>query len=607
MYGETLLEQSAAGLVIEIFCPNIYVTLNNVTAKGNNGGLGGNIAIFLIISKANSSSTVINNSRIIDGHALKGGGLVFISRQSHMHDTMKYPTIIENHSFDLGILTICDTIFHNNSAIISGGAMYMAHHSYDTTISYLKHITITNCIFAENGGKGSSIDILQVSLQPMTPFLNTSLVMCNFTNNQLVSDDGAILKIFSDKVSIINCTFANNNSTAISLSSAYLNLYGNILFENNTARLGGAMKINEASLIFVYDGTHVRFVNNRAEEKGGAIYAKTSCVDSSVSTAVCFLQPAPPYDMPVISEFTRWMKLEFVNNSAKVSGDALYGGDFDRCSTTLPYYLNKTYHRYSYFVEIFKRVFHMKQQYRPSAISSDSRKVCFCNHNTGNLESCTAIQDQIMVYPGQNFTVSVITMGQMNSSSRGRVNASLLDEVYPSHRLIRVSYPTLSDKCIDTTYILMSNRNHAQVSFAPETAGLYCNITTAALTIHLLPCPIGFQLSHTAPYRCSCDPFLSKFLILNLQITCSIINQTISVPQKAIWFGCLNTQHQNQSSLNCDSLIVTPHCGHYCRNTQSNSTTLRIPLSDLDVQCSDGHTGIMCGTCNQGTVESLVT
>ena len=100
--------------------------------------------------------------------------------------------------------------------------------------------------------------------------------MCNFTNNQLVSDDGAILKIFSDKVSIINCTFANNNSTAISLSSAYLNLYGNILFENNTARLGGAMKVNEASLIFVYDGTHVRFVNNRAEEKGGAIYAKTS-------------------------------------------------------------------------------------------------------------------------------------------------------------------------------------------------------------------------------------------------------------------------------------------------------------------------------------------
>ena len=169
MYGETLLEQSAAGLVIEIFCPNIYVTLNNVTAKGNNGGLGGNIAIFLIISKANSSSTVINNSRIMDGHALKGGGLVFISRQSHMH-TMKYPTIIENHSFDLGILTICDTIFHNNSAIISGGAMYMAHHSYDTTISYLKHITITNCIFAENGGKGSSIDILQVSLQPRHHF-----------------------------------------------------------------------------------------------------------------------------------------------------------------------------------------------------------------------------------------------------------------------------------------------------------------------------------------------------------------------------------------------------------------------------------------------------
>ena len=198
----------------------------------------------------------------------------------------------------------------------------------------------------------------------------------------------------------------------------------------------------------------------------------------------------------------------------------------------------------------------MKQQHELSSISSDPRKVCFriCNESPHN-KSCNKT-DPIMVYPGQKFTVSVITVGQMKSSSKGRINASLLHEDYPSHRLIRVSYPTLSDKCIDTTYILMSNRNHAQVSFAPETAGLYCNITTAALTVHLLPCPIGFQLSRTAPYRCSCDPFLSKFLILNLQITCSIINQTISVPQKAIWFGCLNTQHQNQSSLNCDSLIV---------------------------------------------------
>ena len=150
--------------------------------------------------------------------------------------------------------------------------MYMAHYNHATMI--IKQVTIANCTFTENDSKGSSLEIIQHSLQPMTPFLNTSFVLCNFTNNRLANDDGAVVSICSDKVSLMDCTFTGSSSTAISLSNAYLDLYGNILFENNTADLGGAMKINEASLIFIHNGIHVRFINNRAK-KGGAIYVKT--------------------------------------------------------------------------------------------------------------------------------------------------------------------------------------------------------------------------------------------------------------------------------------------------------------------------------------------
>ena len=373
MYGETSVHHKLpGGLIVDIASPN---TLINVTAKGNTGGLGGNIAIFLVIFNANSSNVVINNSHIMDGHAFKGGGLAFWSEQNQ-----KYTGLDFNAEKDHNILTICNTYFHNNSATHSGGALYMAHFSYDTTISHLKHVTITNSTFIENSGTGTTVDIVQHSLQPMTPFFNTSLVSCNFTNNRLKNGDGTVLIINSDKVSLINCTLTGNNSTAISLNNAYLDLYSNTLFENNTAKLGGAMKINEGSLIFVHNNTKVSFVNNRAEEKGGAIYVKTSCKDSSKSTVICFLQPAvpPPYDMP-INEFTKWMTLEFINNSAKVSGDALYGGDFDRCSTTLSYALNNSHHhkRYSHCNDIFKGIFDMKQQYGSSSISSDPHEVCF--------------------------------------------------------------------------------------------------------------------------------------------------------------------------------------------------------------------------------------
>ena len=593
MYGTSLDHSVAGGLVFIIASPNIHVTLVNITAKGNTGGLGGNIAIFLAIFNANSSIIVIKHGHIMDGYALKGGGLAFLLKQNHdiVHT-------FEKHSFDHSILTLHDTHFNNNSALISSSAMYIAHYSHDTT-SHLKHITITNCTFTKNKGVESTVDIMQHSLQPMTPFLNTTLTMCSFRNNTLLNDYGAILMIYSDKVSLINSTFTGNNSTAISLTSAYLNLYGNILFKNNSARLGGAMKINEASIVFVYRGTNVSFINNRAEEKGGAIYVKTSCMDSSVSTLVCFIQPAPPYYMTAISEFTKLMTLEFVNNSAKVSGDVLYGGDFDQCYTTLPYSLNKIWTRqhYNYSVHIFNALFNMEKQRELSAISSDPRKVCFCNKSLST-KSCTTMKTPIQTYPGQEFTVSVITIGQNGSSAKGRVNASLLNENFMSHRLFRVSYPILTNECVNLTYIVQSNRSRARLTFAPESTGTYCKINTVDMIVQILPCPLGFQLSHTAPYVCSCDPFISNFFIFNLQVICSIDNLTISVPQKVVWFGCFNPQ-QNQSSLNCNSLVVTPNCDH-CRNAPSNSKTVKIPLTNLDEQCSEGHTGIMCGTCKPG-------
>ena len=243
-------------------------------------------------------------------------------------------------------------------------------------------------------------------------------------------------------------------------------------------------------------------------------------------------------------------------------------------------------------------LFNMEKQQGSSIISSDPRKVCFCSNSLSN-KSCTTRKVPIQAYPGQEFMVSIVTIGQNGTSSRGKVNASLLNEIYPNHTLVSVSHPVLTDKCVNLTYILKSNRNHAQLIFTPETASSYCKIATVTVDLiaRIILCPLGFQLTNTAPYVCSCDPFLSKFLMLNLQIKCNINKQTISVPQKAIWFGCFDQEQQNQSSLNCDSLVVTPNCGHYCRNAQGNSTIVEIPLIDLDEQCSDGHTGILCGTC----------
>ena len=168
----------------------------------------------------------------------------------------------------------------------------------------------------------------------------------------------------------------------------------------------------------------------------------------------------------------------------------------------------------------------MKQQRGRSNISSDPRRVRFCNTSTSwSSNLCNTTNDCIKAYPGQTFRVSVVTVGQMGGSTQGRINATLMNETYPSHILQSKGLLTTTDKCVNLSYVLKSNRtDHAQLSFAPETASRYCKITTADLLVRILPCPLGFQLRHTAPYVCSCDPFLSKFLTLYLPITCNINN-----------------------------------------------------------------------------------
>ena len=184
---------------------------------------------------------------------------------------------------------------------------------------------------------------------------------------------------------------------------------------------------------------------------------KTFSMDS---TAICFIQLAPPqpYNMP-ISEFTIRMTLEFINNSAKISGDALYGGNLDQYSTTLPCSVNNSqdHQHYSHFIEFFKETFNIKQQHELSSISSDPRRICFCNKSLCN-KFCNTTKESIKAYPGRKFNVSVITVGQMRGSTQGRRNAFLVNEKYPSHRLFRVGRPISTDKCVNLTCFEVKQR-----------------------------------------------------------------------------------------------------------------------------------------------------
>ena len=585
----------SGGVNVYIRCPNVLVKIVNVTAQGNTGENGGNLALFLFLYNTNSSMIIIDNSQIINGKAKKGGGLrVWISNGS-----------TNNTSHVL----ISNTLFRNNSCRSAGGALYIAYYSegmYAFT-GIERQVIIRNCTFIFNHGDGAAMETIQhfsassSNYHHFTHWFQTSIESCTFEDNFIpFNEGGPILDFISVEVSITDCTFTGSNTTVISLRNTYVNLFGDILFQNNKARVGGALKICDASLLFAHNGTHVRFVNNSAQE-GGAIYAQQPCMDT---WPLCPIQPAMPRNILVV-EFVKLMKFEFTNNSAAIAGDAVYGGGLDRCTTIVPYVwnttnplINKTYHYYWFSKEIFTEIFDTRWQQGPSWISSDPFGVCFCQGSQEYNMSCiTNLKPGKAYYPGEEITVSMITVGQMNGSTLGMIQATLLGEDLYQHSLTQSSHPETSAKCVNLTFILNSNKGSAQINFKPVTIEIASRYTifTANLTIELLHCPLGFQLTDTALPNCSCNPL---FIELNLQVVCDINNKTVSVPQRTMWFGCFDPKQQNES-LSCNNLAVTKHCNYHC-HISARGTSVEVPVNDIDSQCSPGHTGIMCGACKPG-------
>ena len=594
MYGNNYNE--ASGLKLVIHRTKIQVSLQNITAQGNAGKYGGNLAIS--VSQTVESRIVVHNSRIVDGRADKGAGLRFWYTQNPSMKTMTANDVQD-------ILSIHDTLFQNNSAQVTAGAMFVAYEMRNSTFldNLVRQILITGCNFSKNVGNGAAMEIVQLTGYRM-PNFQTVINACGFEDNSNpFRYIGPILDFIAVEVSVINCTFARSNNTVISLRNSYLWLSGDILFENNSATIGGGLKLCDTSLVFANMETTVYFVNNSAK-KGGAIYVQQQCMDTR---PLCFLQPFVPVGVP-LEDVIKTIKFEFVNNSASIAGDILYGGNIDQCSTVGVYHWNATERRkdYRYNKEVFDEIFEYQNPHGPSLISSDPRGVCFC-HSTefqryNYKQTCLASIDPLIKYPGEIITVSVITVGQMNGSTLGIITANLLNED-ENHTLVRLDNPVLSASCISLSFIVESNREIAHVTFKPvitEVLTIYGTIFPN-LTVHLHQCPVGFELSDKPPYECVCNPVLSKFLVDASEVKCNISSNTISFQQRRMWIGCLDTENENKFST-CKNLIVAPNCDYYCHSAKNDShnRVIEISVMDPDSQCSPGHTGILCGACKPG-------
>ena len=388
---------------------------------------------------------------------------------------------------------------------------------------------------------------------------------------------GAMDILHIENVTFIDCEFYDNVGTAIVAVRSALHFSGTIVFRNNTGYDGGAMSFAGGSYVYISNDTNVVFENNKAENAGGAVFVNQD------ATYHCFFRQSPedPCNLPCSIPFN----LSFINNTAQKGGDAMYEADMSNCM-----YCHLSSCTGEDLVSHTPSGLYLEPSFDsdPSQISSDPIHVCLCEHRKINCSITTRNETH---YPGEEFTISAVNVGDMQVAVAGTVYAQLLpqyieailgelqhfQEVTPNY-CTELKYTILSKPgLVGMTLTLSSDRilgyEHEENT---KRHVVYFNIT-------LLPCPLGFYLSDY-PHQCICDTKLKSN-----NIPCNITTQTIR-RSGTVW---VNASFDGNIS---DGVIVHKDCPFgYCK-TEEVGVNLKHP----ETQCAFNHSGTLCGACQPG-------
>ena len=582
---------NARGLEVSVHCPNVHVLINNVTIGNNSGG---NLQINVTNFDDGSQSCIkVSNSWIYRGRGALGSGIEFSSHTQGQKSENSSCT----HSHH--ILNIYNTTFVSNYAGSDNSAISLRSSNERCNCIAMK-IEFQFCSFAYNHGIGPMISVFRelTSISHLSSTLNVSFEHCEFYHN--TASNFPILDIVCTSIVVSNSFFTRNNGTAISLHNSCLNLYGIVTFQHNNAEYGAALKILDQSVVFLHKYSHVQFINNSALI-GGALFVQEANVDIN-NIPLCIFQPVLPQGTP-IEDFNNSLGVQFINNTAAVDGDAIYGGSITNCYTITKYSYHGCVHQFG-SLQIFKQYVDMSGQLGPSWISSRPQGVCFCHDNeTMPHYSCQTEHPVINAYPGARFSISVITVGQLNGSTSGIIQATLKNQ-NSFHKLVSHSVSNYSNRCVTLTFSLLTNLSMAAIYLQPLSKYII-NTFGVKVDVQMSPCPLGFELILAEDnYKCDCNSIfqyhlkhlkhLNEFSFWGDSIICDINTVMLTVKSTHLWFGCLKFDNESH----CKAFGVSNNC-EFCLHGHRNFTKFN---NDL---CPFGQTGILCGQCKHGLSRTL--
>ena len=607
MHNVTMVNNSAAfgGAIGVVNEAELNIGGQNCFERNSVSRSGGSIYV-----SSSSNATITGVNVFNKNSARRGGALYVLASSAQIDGSTTFDENLPSGSRGRGSALYLNeanvafkglTCFHNNSAGPRGrgGAVYMFNASLSFTggsyfrsneanrggaiyLSDARVIFHDNTYFYENraDSRGGVMYVFRSSITLNGPEENV------FEENYVAGRGGvAYLADGSIVLGRESSTTSFSRNTADLLGGAilsydgYLHLRGEVRFNTNRADYGGALALYGMSRVRLNPTLRVNLTNNRANFDGGAIYFADSVSSSQCTNIVpveCFVT--------IGSDSFENISLNFLKNSAQMSGNALYGGLMDSCrlyfgnnlsdSTLCQDRSGNSFS--SNGLEVLRNISTISL----SDISSPPVRICVCENES--IHICNK-DINVAVRPGQKFSLSIASLGQ----ARHIVNSTVLSKnVFFSndHRLSPAIQLTGKSTCTQVTYRLFASVTNVRARYQLYFDGPCQSLNRGLdLNIDVLPCPVGFKLLGE---ECVCEESIKNFTE-----SCFIDNVSIERATNNFWIS----QQMNDSGPIDGVVIHQSGCPFdYCM-----SSAINVTLDNPDLQCDNNRSGVLCGTCKE--------
>ena len=435
-----------------------------------------------------------------------------------------------------------------------------------------KYVKFEECIFFNNTGNvnhGAAFYIINNG--DNTGSTRTTIIILN-SKIHYNHGDYSVIYVNNVDVTVNSSNFTDNVASAIYLVDSHLTCLGTVFFANNTAPNGGAIYIDQKSMISA-ETANIHFINNSATEYGGAIYINLWY-----------------YCRNIFNNYNDMFL--FVNNTAIISGNSLYFYIPKHCKieTNISDHLSLLYApcHFNYSQPVNGKMMHIPCDLdytllngigAPIVTSPHELRLYFRFNNGCNISSTS---DHNVYFIRNNVLGHPVKF-------KGNVFDYFGKPAEPTQfdvQCVNCSSSILLPK----TLLLVDNISSFSITFTGANVENIMSISVTltsivysikeintTLVVELMPCidHPGYTYS-TAHKACVC---------YHHNVDC---HDSYNEIKRGYWFGSVSNN------------ATTAPCHHYCKFTGRRETRqgyFELP-STTDGQCNDHRVGRACGECS---------